>query len=272
MAYPHYTPPPGTHPPTSTTYPYGAYHPTPHAAYGHPQTSGAYSYQPSAYQTGVTGYGWTYPYTYMPHPAQPTHTPTPAHTPTPVTAHTPATTAATVTQAPQPPRPPTLTSYTPSYTRESVAAAATGGATGRGPRKQSSVKGLFTKELKSLMYGFGDDRNPANDTVNVMEEILVEYITDVCLTAGASSRKTRLSIEDLRRALSRPADAKKLARMEELLFMQEDIKREPGPSHASHRALLIYRHCGTSCFLKAGRRNSGSCSCDVAGRGGFGDW
>jgi transcription initiation factor TFIID subunit 13 len=34
-----------------------------------------------------------------------------------------------------------------------------------------------------------------------------------------------LSIEDLRRALSHPADAKKLARMEELLFMQEDIQR-----------------------------------------------
>lgn len=29
------------------------------------------------------------------------------------------------------------------------------------------------------MYGFGDDRNPANDTINVMEEILVEYIVDV---------------------------------------------------------------------------------------------
>jgi len=75
------------------------------------------------------------------------------------------------------------------------------------------------------MYGFGDDRNPANDTVNVMEEILIEYITDVCMQAGASSRKTRLAIEDLRKALSHPADAKKLARMEELLFMQEDIKR-----------------------------------------------
>jgi len=99
------------------------------------------------------------------------------------------------------------------------------GTTARGSRKQSSFKGLFTKELKSIMYGFGDDRNPANDTVNVMEEILVEYIMDVCQTAGASSRKARLSIEDLRRALSRPADAKKLARMEELLFMQEDIKR-----------------------------------------------
>lgn len=97
------------------------------------------------------------------------------------------------------------------------------------------------------MYGFGDDRNPANDTINVMEEILVEYIADVvritgvcfhrslltlilflyyqCQAAAGPGRKTRLSIEDLRKALSRPADAKKLARMEELLFAQEDIKR-----------------------------------------------
>ena len=94
------------------------------------------------------------------------------------------------------------------------------------------------------MYGFGDDRNPSLDSVNVLEEILVEYIVDVvryilvasclywfptdlwqCQVALAPGKKARLSIEDLRRALSRPADAKKLARMEELLFMQEDIKR-----------------------------------------------
>ena len=93
------------------------------------------------------------------------------------------------------------------------------------------------------MYGFGDDRNPANDTVGAMEEILIEYITDVvcifslsilffkalnkvqCQAAAGPSRKSRLSVDDLRRVLSRPADAKKLARMEELLFMQEDIKR-----------------------------------------------
>ncbi|KAG6866939.1 hypothetical protein C0991_003855 [Blastosporella zonata] len=221
MAYPHYTPPAGTHPPTSTTYPYGAYHPAAHAAYAaHPQTPGTYAYTPSSYQTGVTSYGWPYPYAW-PHPAQQSHTPTPVpQAPTPAAAHPPAT--PTVTQAPA--KPTTFTSYTPSYMRESVAAASSGGATGRGSRKQST-KGLFTKELKSIMYGFGDDRNPASDTVNVMEEILVEYITDVCTSAGNSSRKSRLSIDDLRRALSRPADAKKLARMEELLFMQEDIKR-----------------------------------------------
>jgi transcription initiation factor TFIID subunit 13 len=97
--------------------------------------------------------------------------------------------------------------------------------------------------VKNLMYGFGDDRNPANDTVSVMEEILIEYITDVvrlfslsiwffkalkkaqCQSAAGPTRKSRLSVDDLRRVLSRPADAKKLARMEELLFMQEDIKR-----------------------------------------------
>ena len=33
--------------------------------------------------------------------------------------------------------------------------------------------------VRNLMYGFGDDRNPANDTVNVMEEILIEYIVDI---------------------------------------------------------------------------------------------
>lgn len=47
----------------------------------------------------------------------------------------------------------------------------------------------------------------------------------LCQTALAPTKKNRLQIEDLRRALSRPGDAKKLARMEELLFMQEDIKR-----------------------------------------------
>ncbi|KAJ7866380.1 transcription initiation factor IID, 18kD subunit-domain-containing protein [Mycena olivaceomarginata] len=134
--------------------------------------------------------------------------------------------ASTRTSTPNPPqRLSTFSSYTPSHLRESVAAAATGGATGRGARKQSSLRGSYTKELKNLMYGFGDDRNPANDTVNVMEEILIEYITDVCQTTGAQTKRVRLSIEDLRRALSRPPDAKKLARMEELLFMQEDIKR-----------------------------------------------
>lgn len=46
-----------------------------------------------------------------------------------------------------------------------------------------------------------------------------------CHTALAPTRKTRIQIEDLRRALGRHADSKKLARLEELLFMQDDMRR-----------------------------------------------
>lgn len=87
------------------------------------------------------------------------------------------------------------------------------------------MKGIFAKDLKSLMYGFSDEPIPASDSVSVMEEILIEYLANVTTTALAPTKKTRLQIEDLRRVLTRPPDAKKLARMEELLFMQEDIKR-----------------------------------------------
>lgn len=75
------------------------------------------------------------------------------------------------------------------------------------------------------MYGFGDDYYGSSDSVSVMEDILIEYITSVCLQAAGPSKKGRLQVEDLRRVFSRPADHKKLARLEELLFMQEDIKR-----------------------------------------------
>jgi len=92
-------------------------------------------------------------------------------------------------------------------------------------KRNTTLKGVFSKDLKSLMYGFGDDYYGSSESVSVMEDILIEYITNICLTAAGPSKKGRLQVEDLRRVFTRPADHKKLARMEELLFMQEDIKR-----------------------------------------------
>ncbi|KAM5531208.1 hypothetical protein V8D89_015126 [Ganoderma adspersum] len=216
-----------------TTYPY-AYHPqTPGTYAPHPQQSGAYpttSYQAYAPPTAVTSYGAAWPYhgySYYTQQHQQQHTqpiaPKPATTATttPAQASTSSTPVAT-TPAVAPstaPRPSVPSTYTfTSYNRDPSLY-------GRSTRKGSNYRGLFTKELRNLMYGFGDDRNPASDSVNVMEEILIEYIIDVCQVASAGGKKSRLSIEDVRRALSRLPDAKKLARMEELLFMQEDIKR-----------------------------------------------
>jgi len=33
--------------------------------------------------------------------------------------------------------------------------------------------------VKSLMYAFGDDHNPTPESVAVLEDILIEYITDM---------------------------------------------------------------------------------------------
>jgi hypothetical protein len=50
---------------------------------------------------------------------------------------------------------------------------------------RAKISLIYPLLVKNLMYGFGDDRNPATDAVNVMEEILVEYITDVVSYSAA---------------------------------------------------------------------------------------
>ncbi|EJU05586.1 TFIID-domain-containing protein [Dacryopinax primogenitus] len=87
-------------------------------------------------------------------------------------------------------------------------------------------KNTFTKDLMHLMYAFGDVPNPAPDTVGVMEEIVIEYILDLCQAAlRHTPSKNRLHVDDLRWALRHEADAKELGRLEELLFLHEEIKR-----------------------------------------------
>jgi len=95
-----------------------------------------------------------------------------------------------------------------------------------------------------MMYGFGDEL-PAADTVGVMEELLIEHITDVvslkstfsiatpltrssqCLQAQrVSTNRGKIKVDDFKFALRK--DPKKLARVDELLFMAEDIARARG--------------------------------------------
>lgn len=144
MSYTPYTPTTGTHPPTSATYPYGAYHPSTYA-----QTPGAYPYQTSAYQTGVTSYTWPYTYGYIQHPQAVLQRPVSLPAPAQATTQTTAATAVTAT----PPAPPVpqrstaaFTTYTPSYMRDSTTNSIAGSFSARGSRKQSNLKGLFTKE------------------------------------------------------------------------------------------------------------------------------
>ncbi|KAG0659016.1 hypothetical protein C6P46_005401 [Rhodotorula mucilaginosa] len=72
-----------------------------------------------------------------------------------------------------------------------------------------------------MMYGFGDD-TPAPDTIAMMEELVIDHITDIA-TNRVSTNRGKIKVDDFRFALRN--DPKKLSRLDELLFMQEEIAR-----------------------------------------------
>ncbi|CAG8514332.1 10677_t:CDS:2 [Acaulospora morrowiae] len=93
----------------------------------------------------------------------------------------------------------------------------------RGRPPKTGNKGLFTKDIRLLMYGFGDEPNPAPDSINVMEELVVDYITEMCHKATDIAKERKVNVEDFKFILRN--DPKKLARVEELLHMEQEIKR-----------------------------------------------
>lgn len=38
---------------------------------------------------------------------------------------------------------------------------------------------MFSKELRCMMYGFGDDQNPYTESVDFLEDLVIEFITDM---------------------------------------------------------------------------------------------
>ncbi len=151
---------------TGTTYPYGTYHPQNPPPYAGVQTPGAYPTAP--YQTPYTavgGYGAAWPYSYQYYSPQ-SHAQAPATavarattlnlaapTVTPTATPTPATTAVAPAATPAPvQRQATSSTYTfHASARETVAAAASGGAVPRNVRKQGAHRGLFTRECASYL-------------------------------------------------------------------------------------------------------------------------
>ncbi|GAO50962.1 hypothetical protein G7K_5078-t1 [Saitoella complicata NRRL Y-17804] len=107
--------------------------------------------------------------------------------------------------------------------------------------KRARKVGLFNKDLKNLMYAFGDDQNPSFDSVNVLEDILVDYISEMvrappCPSLGsltlarpqcheasriAGPTRSKVKMEDFKYALRN--DSKKLGRVEQLLAMNKEI-------------------------------------------------
>ncbi|CAN1175942.1 Transcription initiation factor TFIID subunit 13 [Linum perenne] len=84
-------------------------------------------------------------------------------------------------------------------------------------------RGVFHKDLQHMMYGFGDDPNPLPESVALLEDIVVEYVTDLTHKAlDVGSKRAKISVEDFLYLIRK--DPPKLNRCTELLSMQEELK------------------------------------------------
>ena len=61
----------------------------------------------------------------------------------------------------------------------------------------SARKRLFSKELRCMMYGFGDDQNPYTESVDLLEDLVIEYITEMTHRAMEIGRTGRVQVEDI---------------------------------------------------------------------------
>ena len=111
--------------------------------------------------------------------------------------------------------------------------AAAGGASGGKRGKSSSSEGRrFQRELRSMMYGFGDDRAPLAASCCLMEELVVDYVYELLHRAQAACEQrqrgvrgggtSRVKERDLIFALRK--DPRRQRRVEELLEVWKEVK------------------------------------------------
>jgi len=84
-------------------------------------------------------------------------------------------------------------------------------------------KRLFAKELRCMMFGFGDDHNPYTESVDMLEDIVLEFIIQMTQQAMEVGRSGRVTVEDVLYLVRK--DKRKTARVHELLSMNEQLRK-----------------------------------------------
>ncbi|XP_052240734.1 transcription initiation factor TFIID subunit 13-like isoform X1 [Dreissena polymorpha] len=89
---------------------------------------------------------------------------------------------------------------------------------------ETKRKKIFSKEsVRCMMYGFGDDQNPYTESVDLIEDLVIEYITEMTKKAIEVGRPGRISVEDIIFLIRK--DPKKYSRVKELLTMSEELRK-----------------------------------------------
>lgn len=95
---------------------------------------------------------------------------------------------------------------------------------GSAGQSASSIGGKFYgKELRCMMYGFGDDRNPYTETVELLEDLVLKYITETTRKAIEVGKSGKITVDDVMYLVRR--DPRKHTRVKELLLMNEELKK-----------------------------------------------
>lgn len=85
---------------------------------------------------------------------------------------------------------------------------------------------LFTNDLKSLLYAFGDSPTPNIETIHILEDAVTGYLIDVLMDANKVrklQKRNKFVEHDLRFALRK--DPVKLGRVEDLSRLTKEISR-----------------------------------------------
>ncbi|PSC70449.1 transcription initiation factor TFIID subunit 13-like [Micractinium conductrix] len=99
-----------------------------------------------------------------------------------------------------------------------------------------NMKGQLTRDLAVMLYGFGDDLQPLPETLDLVEDVVLDYATTLLHKAmdsaavrgklrrpGAPGAGAAVGPEDILFLVRK--DHKKYARAKELLIMDEEIKK-----------------------------------------------
>lgn len=93
---------------------------------------------------------------------------------------------------------------------------------GETSQQQSGGK-LYGKELRCMMYGFGDDINPYTESVELLEDLVIKYINETTRKAMEVGRTGKITVDDIMYLIRK--DKRKCARVKELLLMNEELKK-----------------------------------------------
>ncbi|CAB4252983.1 similar to Saccharomyces cerevisiae YML098W TAF13 TFIID subunit (19 kDa) [Maudiozyma barnettii] len=83
---------------------------------------------------------------------------------------------------------------------------------------------LFSKDVSSLLYAYGDVPQPLLSTTHCLDEVVAQYLVDVCTSAvnvSHNSNRNKVRLEDFKFALRK--DPIKLGRAEELIATNKVI-------------------------------------------------